>query len=60
MLTCPTQFGLNEHNGFFGPNFRVVPEPSALAVLVALGGLGARRSGAVRARSSARRRRSAA
>lgn len=28
-LTCPTDFGLNEHNGFFGPNFRVVPEPSA-------------------------------
>jgi hypothetical protein len=36
MLTCPTDFRLNEHNGFFGPNFRVVPEPSTLA-LTAIG-----------------------
>lgn len=37
-LTCPMDFGLNEHNGFFGPNFRVVPEPSAV-ILAGLGGL---------------------
>jgi hypothetical protein len=35
-LTCPTNFGLNEHNGFFGPSFRIVPEPSS-AILVLAG-----------------------
>ena len=37
-LTCPTGFGLNEHHGFFGPNFRVVPEPSA-AILSGIGAI---------------------
>jgi hypothetical protein len=34
-LTCPTGFGLNEHNGFFGPNFRVVPEPATTTLTLA-------------------------
>jgi hypothetical protein len=43
MLTCPTDFGLNEHNGFFGPNVRVVPEPSASTLLLASAALLLRR-----------------
>jgi hypothetical protein len=37
-LACPQDFGLNEHNGFFGPNFRIVPEPGA-TLLIAAGGV---------------------
>jgi hypothetical protein len=36
MLSCPTDFGLNEHNGFFGPNIRLVPEAS-VPLLIAAG-----------------------
>jgi hypothetical protein len=37
-LSCPTDFGLNEHQGFFGPNFRVVvPEPGISAVFAGAG-----------------------
>jgi hypothetical protein len=40
-LARPTIIGLNEHLGFFGPNFRVaVPELTASSVLlIAMGGL---------------------
>jgi hypothetical protein len=43
MLTCPTDFGLNEHNGFFGPNVRIVPEPSVFTLLIASAALFLRR-----------------